>query len=323
LSVHLLTAPEMAQDEQVTSLLTRHDEEKDRRGARQAVTVSAVGLAVTGGIELLLALVSGSVGLLGDALHNLSDVSTSGVVLFGFRLSRRPPSSTHPYGYEKAEDLAGLAVALVVWASAVFAGVESWDKLVHHGTTSHLGWAMIGAVVGVLGNQAVARYKLRVGRRIQSATLVAEARHSWLDAVSSLGALGGLIAVALGHPIGDPVAGFAVTAFICHVGYDITTELVQHLMDAVEPEVVPTAEAAAGHVEGIAHAHVCARWAGRSLVLDVEAWVNPSMPIDQAHALGIPVAQAIADALPAVRRITWRARPYLAPATTQQDTSVV
>ncbi len=321
--MHLVTTTELAQDEQLTSVLTRHDEEKDRRGARQAVTVSAVGLAVTGGIELLLALLSGSVGLLGDALHNLSDVSTSGVVLFGFRLSRREPSPSHPYGYEKAEDLAGLVVALVVWASAVFAGFESWLKLIHHGTTTHLGWAMIGAVVGVVGNQAVARYKLTVGRRIQSATLVAEARHSWLDAISSLGALGGLIAVALGHPIGDPIAGFAVTAFICHVGYDITTELVQHLMDAVDPEVVPTAEAAIGQVEGVAHAHVCARWAGRSLILDIEGWVKPSMPVDQAHALGTAVAQAVTDALPAVRRITWRARPYITPAAANGDATAM
>lgn len=319
--MHLLTGPELAQDEQVVSVLTRHDEAEDRRAARRAVTASAVGLALTGGVELLLAALSGSVGLLGDALHNLSDVSTSGVVVLGFRLSRRPPSSTHPYGYEKAEDLAGLAVALVVWASAVFAGVESWHKLVHHGATTHLGWAMVGAVVGVLGNQAVARYKLRVGRRIQSATLVAEARHSWLDAVSSLGALGGLIVVALGYPIGDPIAGFAVTVFICHVGFDITAQLVQHLMDAVDPEVVPTAEAAVGRVEGVAHAHVCARWAGRSLILDVEGWVDPSMPVDQAHALGTAVAQAAVDALPAVRRITWRARPYLPPPAEDDEAS--
>jgi cation diffusion facilitator family transporter len=311
--MHLLSTPELAEDERLVAVLTRHDEERDRRSARQAVGVSAVDLALTGGIELLLALLSGSVGLLGDALHNLSDVSTSGVMLFGFRVSRRAPSPTHPYGYERAEDLAGLGIALVVWASAVFAGGESWHKLVHHGGTTHLGWAMAGAVGGVVGNQLVARYKLAVGRRIQSATLVAEAHHSWLDALSSAGALGGLIAVALGHPIGDPLAGFAVTAFICHVGYEITAEIVQHLMDAVGPEVVPTAEAALGAVGGISHAHVCARWTGRSLVLDIEGWVDPSLRVDQAHDLGVEVAQAVASALPEVRRITWRARPSLTP----------
>jgi cation diffusion facilitator family transporter len=307
--VHLVTAPELAEDEALRAVVTRHDEDADRRGARRAVTVSAAGLAVTGTVELLLALLSGSVGLLGDALHNLADVSTSAVVLAGFRWSRRAPSASHPYGYEKAEDLAGLVVAAVVWASAVLAGYESWQKLVDHAPTTHVGWAMVGAVVGIVGNQVVARAKLAVGRRIQSATLIAEARHSWLDALSSVGALGGLVAVALGYRIGDPIAGFAVTAFICHVGFEVTGQLVQHLMDGVDPEIVVTAETAANQVPGVAHAHVCARWAGRTLILDVEGWVAPSMPVAEATALGTAVAQAIVDALPAARRITWRTRP--------------
>src|ERR1035437_5259279 len=101
----------------------RHDEAMDRRHANQAIAASAVGLAATWLIEQAIALLSSSVGLLGDSLHTLSDVSTSAVVFVGFRLSRRPASQSHPYGYERAEDLAGLGVALVIWASAVFAGV--------------------------------------------------------------------------------------------------------------------------------------------------------------------------------------------------------
>lgn len=169
-------------------------------------------------------------------MHNLSDVSTSVVVLLGFRISKKPPSEGYPYGYERAEDLAGLGVALVIWLLAVFAGVESYRKLVNHGTTTHLGIGMAGAVLGIVGNQLVARYKLRVGTRIHSATLVADAKHSWLDALSSAGALLGLIAVAFGYRWGDPVAGFAVTLFILHVGYEVTTEISRHLLDGVEPE---------------------------------------------------------------------------------------
>ena len=309
--MHLIAEPELARAEEVAAVLVRHDEEGDRRAARRAVTLSGVGLGFTGGIELLLAVLSGSVGLLGDALHNLSDVSTSAVVLFGFRVSGRPSSATHPYGYEKAEDVAGLGIALVIWASAVFAGYQSWQKFVHRGPTSHVGYAMVGAVIGIVGNQLVARYKLSVGRRVQSATLVAEAHHSWMDALSSLGALGGLVAVALGYPLGDPIAGFVVTAFICHVGYNVTAEVVQHLMDAVGPEVVPAAEKAASTVNGVHHAHVCARWAGRSLVLDVEGWVEPSLRVDEAHDLGVTVMKAVVQELPEARRITWRARPSL------------
>src|ERR1700730_11871183 len=112
----------------------------------------------------------------------------------------------YPYGYERAEDLAGLGVALVIWGSAVFAGVESYFKLVGNGGTIQVGIGMAWAALGIVGNQLVARYKLIVGRRIQSATLVADARHSWLDALSSLGAVVGLVLVGFGHSWGGPVA---------------------------------------------------------------------------------------------------------------------
>jgi divalent metal cation (Fe/Co/Zn/Cd) transporter len=120
-------------------------------------------------------------------------------------------------------------------------------------------------VLGIIGNQAVARYKLVVGRRINSATLIADARHSWLDALSSAGALAGLVAVALGQPWGDAVAGLAVTAFICHVGYQVTADVLHRLADGMDPDVITRAEAAAGSVPGVIHAHARARWTGRAL----------------------------------------------------------
>jgi cation diffusion facilitator family transporter len=224
------------------------DDEGERRQANHAVAVSAIGLGITGLVELLLAILTGSVGLLGDAIHNLSDVSTSAVVFLGFRLSRRPPTEEYPYGMERAEDLAGIGIAIVIWASAAFAGYESVRKLIEHGGTSHLGFGIVGAALGIVGNQLVARYKLKVGRRINSATLIADARHSWLDALSSAGALAGLVAVALGQRWGDPVAGLAVTIFICHVGYEVTADVMRRLADGVEPDVITRAEAAAGEV---------------------------------------------------------------------------
>src|ERR1700722_25079 len=237
------------------------DDTADRRQANRAIAVSALGLGATGLIELLLAILTGSVGLLGDAIHNLSDVSTSAVVFLGFRLSRRPPTERYPYGLERAEDLAGVGIAVVIWASAAFAGYESVRKLLEHGRTSDVGLGIAGAVLGIIGNQVVARYKMSVGKRINSATLIADARHSWLDALSSAGALAGLIAGALGQSWGDPVAGLAVTAFICHVGYQVTADVLRRLADGVDPELITRAEAA-GSVPGVIHAHARARWPG-------------------------------------------------------------
>jgi cation diffusion facilitator family transporter len=279
------------------------DDAAHRRDANRAVGFSAAGLALTGLVELLLAVVTGSVALLGDAIHNLSDVSTSAVVFLGFWVSKKPASRRHPYGYERAEDLAGLGVALVIWLSAAVAGYESYRKLAGHGPTTHLWIGMAGAALGIAGNQAVAWYKRRVGKRIGSLTLIADARHSWLDAISSLGALTGLALVAAGYPWGDPVAGFAITAFICHVGYDVTKDMIIRLMDGIDPADLDAAEHAATAVPGIRSAAARGRWMGRTLLLEVEGRLDGSVPLARAGQISRQVEAAVARAVPTAGRV--------------------
>jgi cation diffusion facilitator family transporter len=288
-------------DAAIEQQMARRDDAAHRRDANRAVGLSAAGLALTGLAELLLAILTGSVALLGDAIHNLSDVSTSAVVFLGFRVSKRPASRSHPYGYERAEDLAGLGVALVIWLSAVFAGYESYRKLIGHGRTTDVWLGMAGAALGIAGNQAVAWYKRRVGKRIGSLTLIADARHSWLDAISSLGALAGLALVAAGYRWGDPIAGFAITLFICHVGYEVTKDMVARLMDGLDPDDLAAAESAASAVPGIQTAVVRGRWTGRTLILEIEARLDGSVSLTDADAACGQVEAAVAAAVPAGR----------------------
>jgi cation diffusion facilitator family transporter len=197
---------------------------------------------------------------------------------------------------------------VVIWASAAFAGFESIRKLIAHGHTPHVAAGIAGAALGILGNQIVAWYKLRVGKQINSATLIADARHSWLDALSSAGALAGLIAVAFGLPWGDPVAGLAVTAFICHVGYEVTKDVVHRLADGVDPDVITTAEAAAGSVPG---GHPRPRPGALDRphpAVDIEGWVDPDLPAKDADALGRQVAGQLSCQLPEAGSFTWTAR---------------
>jgi cation diffusion facilitator family transporter len=283
--------------------MDRPDDSAHRTDAHRAVVVSAVGLALTGSVELTLAVLTHSVGLLGDALHNLSDVSTSALVFVGFRVSKRPPTRAFPYGYERAEDVAGLGIAVVIWLSAGFAGVESYRKLVGHGATTHLGLGMVGAVFGIIGNQAVARYKGRIGRRISSATLIADAQHSWLDSVSSLGALLGLLIVALGYRWGDPLAGLSVTIFIAHIGYEVTRHLAARLMDGVDPAILERVEKAAATISGVSDVTAKARWSGRALRVDINALLGSETSLEDALHTGRHVELAVQQSVPEVTEV--------------------
>jgi divalent metal cation (Fe/Co/Zn/Cd) transporter len=112
---------------------------------------------------------------------------------------------------------------------------------------------------GFVGNQAVARYKLVVGRRIRLGTLIGDAKHPWLDALSSAGAPLGLLGGLLGARWADPVAGLAMTLFIFHVGWEVTGDAANRHMDGVGPEVITTAEAAVSCLPRIRHVHARAR----------------------------------------------------------------
>jgi cation diffusion facilitator family transporter len=202
------------------------------------------------------------VALLSDALHNLSDVSTSLVVFLGSpfprsRLPRRIPTATSALRTLPAW-------AAVILASAVFAAYQSYQKLLSDRGTTDVLIGMAAAVIGMLGNLAVAWYKRRVARQIGSVTMQAEAQHSWLDTASSFGALVRLIGVALGYRWADPIAGFAVTLFILHVFWEVTSEIVNHLMDGMDPEQLAGARAAATSVP-VSRPQTCAvaGWAAR------------------------------------------------------------
>jgi cation diffusion facilitator family transporter len=270
--------------EAVDHAASRDEREREHRSlANRAVSVSAVGLGLTGAIELAIAILTGSVGLLGDALHNLSDVSTSAVVFFGFWVSKKPPTERYPYGYQRAEDLAGLGVALVIWVSALFAGYESVLKFIHGGGTTHLDFGIAAAILGISGNLLVARYKLSIGRRIHSSSLVADAHHSRLDAMSSAGALAGLLLVAAGFPIGDPIAGLGVTVLILHVGLEVTKDVMHHLLDGIEPEFIESVRTATSKTPGVtAITGVRARWTGRVIRVDVDARLSPDVSLADA-----------------------------------------
>lgn len=281
----------------------------------RAILISSGGLTLTSVFELIVALLSGSVALLADSLHNLGDVFTTVGIYFGFRMSRRSATPRFPYGYGRAEDLAGIVVVAAIWISAGVAFYQSYEKFVSRSPTTDLAVGMGAAVIGIVGNQIVARYKSRVGREIKSAPLIVDAKHSLLDSAASAGALVGLIGVALGFPLADPIAGFAIGLLIVHIGLDATTEVATRLMDANDEQVATTVERVAAAIPGVERVHdVRARWLGREVDLRLAIDVAPHLSLREVQTIADQVERDLQTEIQDVRDVTVFARCPDAPA---------
>jgi cation diffusion facilitator family transporter len=259
--------------------------EASRDGIR-AVAVSLIILFVAAGVQALVVVASGSVALLGDTLHNAADGLTALPLWLAFRLGRRPPTSRFTYGYGKSEDLAGLAVIALIATSAGFAGYEAIHRLLHPERVTQLGFVMAAAVVGAVGNEVVAQYRIRVGRRIGSAALEADGIHARTDGVTSLLVLVGAIAVALGWRWADPVVGLLITAAILIVGFQAVRSVGQRLLDAVDPAIVEHITRLVAAVDGVVQVtEVRARWAGHRLLAQVRLSVDGDSSVTKAHEI--------------------------------------
>jgi cation diffusion facilitator family transporter len=275
--------------------------EADAAG-RRALLISLAVLAVTAAIQTVVVVASGSVALLGDTLHNLADALTAVPLLIAFRLARRPATKRYTYGYGRAEDLAGLFVIAMIALSAVLAGYEAIDRLIYPRPVSHLWAVAAAAVVGFIGNEWVARYRIRVGRRIGSAALVADGLHARTDGFTSLAVLFGAGGVALGWQRADPIVGLVITVAIVGVLRSAVRQVGARLMDAVDPDLVDQATAAVTSVTGISGVReLRIRWIGHTLRAEVDVTVPADLTVTEAHDLAHHAETHLLDQ---VRRLT-------------------
>jgi cation diffusion facilitator family transporter len=259
--------------------------EGSRDGIR-AVAVSLLILLLTAGLQAIVVVASGSVALLGDTLHNAADALTAVPLWLAFRLGRRAPTSRFTYGYGKAEDVAGVAILALIFVSAAFAGYEAVDRLIYPQKVTHLGFVMAAAVVGAVGNEVVAQYRIRVARRIGSAALEADGVHARTDGITSLLVLVGAIAVALGAQWADGVVGLVIAAAILVVGYQAAKSVGQRLLDAVDPDIIARISTTVAQTDGVAAVtEVRARWMGHRLLAQVRLSVDGALPVTDAHAI--------------------------------------
>ncbi|MGW4303476.1 cation diffusion facilitator family transporter [Streptomyces sp. NPDC004646] len=291
--------------------------ESSARGLR-ALWVSLAVLGATALAQAVVVVVSGSVALLGDTVHNAADALTAVPLGIAFLLGRRAATRRFTYGYGRAEDLAGLVIVLTIAASAVFTAWAAVDRLLDPRPVAHLPAVAGAALVGFLGNEWVARYRVRVGREIGSAALVADGLHARTDGFASLAVLLGAGGSALGWSAADPLVGLAITAAIALVLRDAAREVLRRMLDAVDPELVDRAERAAREVPGVRGVgELRMRWIGHRLRAELAVLVDGEATAREAHAVAVAAEHALLHAVPGLTAALVHADP--APAEGESD----
>jgi cation diffusion facilitator family transporter len=289
--------------------------ESSGRGLR-ALTVSLVALLVTGVLQVLVAVASGSVALLADSFHNGADALSALPLGAAFLLGRRPANRRYTYGYGRAEDLAGVFVVVLIAVSALFAGWEAIRRLLNPAPVEHLGWVALAGLIGFAGNELVAVYRIRVGRSIGSAALVADGLHARTDGLTSLAVVLGAAGVALGFPLADPLVGLLITVLILLVLKGAARDVFARLMDAVDPHLVEQAEGALASTDGVRGVSgLRLRWMGHQLHADATVDVDPALSLDQAHTVAHRAEVNLTTALPKISSVVIHAHPEQRSAT--------
>ncbi|MFD0663162.1 cation diffusion facilitator family transporter [Thermocatellispora tengchongensis] len=260
----------------------------------RALKISLVGLGVTALLQLVIVAVSGSVALLADTVHNFADALTAVPLWFAFVLGRRAATRRYTYGYGRAEDIAGVFIVLTIAASAALAGYESIRRFFDPQEVTNVGWVFAAGLIGFAGNELVAVYRIRVGRRIGSAALVADGLHARTDGLTSLAVVFSAAGVALGFPLADPIVGLIICAAIVMVLVRAAREIYWRLMDGVDPALISRAEEALSSAPGVTGVDtVRMRWVGHRLRAEVAIRATGDLSFAEAH----DVADRARDAL--------------------------
>jgi cation diffusion facilitator family transporter len=251
-----------------------------------AVKVGLAGLGLTFALQLAVAVVSGSAALYADTAHNLADALTAVPLWIAFTLGRRRADRSYTYGYGRAEDVAGILIVAAIAASVVVAGYTSVRRLLDPQPMHHVGWVAVAGLIGFAGNEFVAAYRIRAGRRIGSAALVADGLHARTDGLTSLAVVLGAAGVALGFPLADPIVGLLITVAVLGVLRGAVREIYRRLMDAVDPALTDLATATLrGTADVLGVDEMRLRWIGHRLRAEATIRVDADLSLVAAHEI--------------------------------------
>lgn len=283
-----------------------------------ALKISLVALLATALFQVGIVAISGSVALLADTIHNFSDALTAIPLWLAFILARRARNRHYTYGYGRAEDLAGALIVLMIFSSALIVFYESIYKIIHQETMGNVGWVMLASIIGFIGNELVALLRIRVGREIGSAALVADGLHARTDGLTSLGVLVGAFGVWLGFPLADPIIGFGIGVAILWIVWGAAREMWFRMLDAIDPALFDLFEKTARSVEGVLDVQdVSLRWLGHRQRGEMHIMVDCHLLTFESHRIAEEVRHTLFHALPALAEITVHIDPC--PCDSQRD----
>lgn len=284
-----------------------------RDGVR-ATWLSLGALALTAGLQVGIYLLSGSVALLADTIHNFTDALTAIPLLIAFRLAREPPSRRYPYGYHRAEDIAGLIIVAMILLSALFAAWEAVSRLRDPQPMTDIGWVLAAGLIGVVGNQLVAVYRVRVGRRIGSEALVADGLHARTDALTSLAVVVSALAAWAGLERADPAIGLLIVVAIVATLIRAARAVLHRALDGSDGSTLTLIESVAAAVPGVEHVtEARARWSGHRLLAELAIDVDGSIPVDAGHAIAERVRGALLLEVPRLAEAVVHVDPHEHP----------
>ena len=278
-----------------------------------AVKWSMVGLLLTALLQAVVVVFTSSVALLADTIHNFGDAATAIPLWIAFVMAQRKPSKRFSYGYGRVEDLAGIVIVFIMFASGLMAAYESLSHLFQPQEIHHLGAVALASLLGFTGNELVARLRIRVGKEISSAALVADGYHARTDALTSLGVLLGAGGVWLGYPQADPLVGLVITLIIFKIVWESGTSLFSRLLDGVDPAVIDEVTHSAQHVpEVVEVTEVRVRWIGHRLLADVNIAVQAELSVEHGHEIAREVRHQLLHHLPYLGNVTIHVDPATA-----------
>lgn len=214
------------------------------------------------------------------------------------------------YGYGRLEDIAGIIIIVIILFSAIVALDQSIEKFINPTEIRSTGWVMAAAIIGFLGNEVVAHYRINTGKEIGSVALVADGKHSRIDGLTSLAVFFAALGVMLGYPVVDPIVGAIISIFIFGIVVETTKDVFKRLLDIVDPELIDKIEEVTSSVEKVKSVHdVKARWLGHTIQVDISVAVDENLPVREGHNVAVNVHRKLIHEIPHLENITIHVDP--------------